>query len=312
MTWNDPSAIDGLTLSALEWRRLQSGILSHDTDPISARPGVLAGLVCSVATLTVTVGPGSAVVTPSVGSNGSYIAVNDAAVTLDATAQDATYARIDRVVLHAYDTAVDGSGLAKLVAEIITGTPAAAPAAPALPAGRLEIAQLQVPKAGAGAITAVDKRTWTGTMGTPIVCNSTADFPSGAHLRPGVIAVIGSGATYVKYEYNGTAWLPTLDDTGWITPALASGWTLNSVAPQYRRKNGIVYFQGRAASTGLSSVAFTLPAGFRPGVALVFLAENAGAAMRSTVTTAGAFGQVVAAVASSLSFNSCAPFPADL
>ena len=209
MTWNDPSAIDGLTLSALEWRRLQSGILSHDTDAVSARPGVLAGLATTVVTLTVTVAAGSAVVTPSVGSNGSYIGINDAAVTLAATAQDATYARIDRVVLRAYDNAVDGSGLAKLVAEIIAGVPAAAPAAPALPAGRLEIAQLQVPKAGAGALTVVDKRTWSGPMGAPIILapgSTSADLPVGAHLRPGIIAVIGSGAGYAEYKYDGTAW----------------------------------------------------------------------------------------------------------
>jgi len=100
------------------------------------------------------------------------------------------------------------------------------------------------------------------------------------------------------------------DDTGWITATLASGWT-SVVTPQYRRLNGIVYFQGRGASTGASAVAFTLPAGFRPGAQIIFLAENAGASVRSQVISGGAVGQVVAAAASSLSFTSCAPYPAD-
>jgi hypothetical protein len=114
------------------------------------------------------------------------------------------------------------------------------------------------------------------------------------------------------YVHTGTAWVlvSALDDTGWITPALSAGW-VSVVTPQYRCKNGIIYFQGRASSTGANAVAFTLPALFRPGVQVVFLAENAGASVRCQVMNSGTVGQVVAAAASSLSFNSCSPFPAD-
>lgn len=104
--------------------------------------------------------------------------------------------------------------------------------------------------------------------------------------------------------------LSILGDTGWITPTLGTGWSVAAVTPQYRRLNGAVYFQGRAASTGATSVAFAVPAGFCPSVNLVFLAENSGASMRCQMSSAGVMSQIVAAAASSLSFNSCAPYPA--
>lgn len=44
MAWNDPWAIDGLSISALEARRLQAALLAHDADAVSARAGVLHGL----------------------------------------------------------------------------------------------------------------------------------------------------------------------------------------------------------------------------------------------------------------------------
>lgn len=262
MAWNDPSAIDGLSLSALEWRRLQAATLVHDTDAVSARPGVLAGLGVTITTLTVTVAAGSAVVTPAVGSNASYIGVNDANTTLTATAQDATYARIDRVVLRAYDNAVDGSGQNKLVAELITGTPAAAPVAPALPAGRLEIAQLQVPKSGSGSITVVDKRTWTAPLGGPIQVPTVGDLPAAgsAGLRPGIVAVIGSGASYAEYRWTGAAWVQTYVPWTAYMPAVA-GLPCTVAEARFHRSGSLVTVQVRLAATGSASgsIAVGLP-----------------------------------------------------
>jgi len=206
MTFDDPMAITGLSLSALEYRRAQAALLTHHDNGLSAMPGALHGLGCSVSGLTLTVAAGSAVLTPSTGANGSYLAVLASAETATITAQDATYARIDRVALRIYDTEVDGSGYSKAAVEIIAGTPAASPVAPTLPTGRLEIAQLQVPKSGAGSITVVDKRLWTATLGAPIMAASYATLPSGtmSFLRVGQRAITLDGP--VTWRWTGTEW----------------------------------------------------------------------------------------------------------
>jgi len=66
-----------------------------------------------------------------------------------------------------------------------------------------------------------------------------------------------------------------IEDTGWITAVLASGWTATNPV-QYRRLNGVTYLKGRA--TGGSGTAFTLPAGFLPLVGFTVAAPVNGAA----------------------------------
>lgn len=205
MAVDDPWAIDGLQLSALEWRRAMSGLLMHDTDPVSARAGVLSGCAVTVASLTATVGAGQVAVTPQSGSNGTYI-FGLTATDLAIAAQDATYARIDRVIARIYDNSVDGSGQSKSAVEIITGVPSATPAAPALPAGALELAQLQVPKSGGGAIVVVDRRLQTATTG-PVYAPDLATLQTVAPARPGTKGAVGTGATLVEYVWTGTAWV---------------------------------------------------------------------------------------------------------
>ena len=220
MAFDDPTAIDGLSLSSLEWRRGMSGLFAHTADSLSAMPGVLHGFSCTVASLTLTVAAGSAVITPSAGSNGSYIAVANAAETVTITAQDATYARIDRVVLRIYDTQVDGSGYSKAAVEIIAGAPAASPVAPTLPTGRLEIAQLQVPKSGAGGITVVDRRPYAAAVGGPILVPSSSSLPTGSFLRFGQRALTVDKDR--EYRWNGAAWVDVTPAVGQRTGGTAA------------------------------------------------------------------------------------------
>jgi len=205
MAFDDPLAITGLNISALEGRRAQAALLAHADSPVSALPGVLYGFGCTIASLTLTVAAGSAVLSPSAGANGSYLAVNNADMTWPVTAQDATYARIDRVALRIYDNEVDAGGQNKAAVEVIAGTPAASPVAPTLPSGRLEIAQLQVPKSGAGSITVVDKRMYAAAVGGVIVAQSYATLPSGSWLRYGQKAFTID--YLVTWRWNGTAWI---------------------------------------------------------------------------------------------------------
>jgi hypothetical protein len=72
----------------------------------------------------------------------------------------------------------------------------------------------------------------------------------------------GAPGTWVAVAGPGT-------DTGWISaaPLLINGWAAGNPAPRYRKINGVVYMQGQLNSTSATSpVAFTLPAGFRPGI----------------------------------------------
>ena len=107
----------------------------------------------------------------------------------------------------------------------------------------------------------------------------------------------------------------TPDDTGWITPSLASGWfVFNAETIRYRRLNGIVYMRGRGSiATATSAVAFTLPTGFRPGALIVtLLPDSGGTTTRSILPTSGAVSQSAAAIVSGWSFGAFPPFPADL
>jgi len=105
----------------------------------------------------------------------------------------------------------------------------------------------------------------------------------------------------------------TPDDTGWIAPSLASGWSVfNSETIGYRRLNGVTYLRGRGSSTGTGSTAFTLPAGFRPGQIMIVAAPDAGGVItRSNTLTSGAVTQATLAAVTGWSFAAFPPFPAD-
>ena len=70
-------------------------------------------------------------------------------------------------------------------------------------------------------------------------------------------------ARTVWFDNTSTSMTEQTPDTGWITPALASGWSHpDARTAQYRKVAGRVYMRGWAA--GGSGVIFTLPDGFRP------------------------------------------------
>jgi len=117
------------------------------------------------------------------------------------------------------------------------------------------------------------------------------------------------------YVHNGTGWVlvSALDNTGWITATLGSGWTgAAGELPAYRRLNGITYLNGRATSTGATATAFTLPPTFRPNIqAVVSITDTSGVLTRSVVTPAGAVTQITTAAVTLWSIGSIRPFPAD-
>jgi len=69
------------------------------------------------------------------------------------------------------------------------------------------------------------------------------------------------------YKYTSGGWITTYENGAWVTPTLAAGWDNEGSNPiQYKRRNGLVSFRGRASSSGANMTAFTLQAGFRPDI----------------------------------------------
>lgn len=75
---------------------------------------------------------------------GTYFAENDAAFNVAITAADATNPRKDLVVVRIQDAVYSGS-TNDITIEVVTGTPAASPAEPAVPANSFELAMIDVP-----------------------------------------------------------------------------------------------------------------------------------------------------------------------
>jgi hypothetical protein len=125
--------------------------------------------------MAVLVGSGLAVVPGSEGAKqGGYGVGNDGNVTLAIAAAHATLARIDIVVFRVRDTAYSG-GVNSAVLEVVTGTPSGSPAAPALPANSLLLANVAVGAAVSSITNAniTDMRIWLTGAGGVIKASST-------------------------------------------------------------------------------------------------------------------------------------------
>lgn len=106
----------------------------------------------SPAGMSVRVASGWAAIVGTTQANmGTYVGYNDATVVLGLTTADPTNPRIDRVCMTVNDAYYTGS-LNNVVLQVVAGTPAGSPAAPATPANSISLATIAV-AAGATAIT---------------------------------------------------------------------------------------------------------------------------------------------------------------
>lgn len=133
-----PAENDRLTTQAL-WAT--TGIIS---------PSSLAVTANSPVGMTVKVASGWAAVVGTIQPNmGTYVAYNDASVTLTITTANPTNPRIDLVCLTVNDSYYTGS-TDNVVLQVIAGTPASSPVAPSLPANSISLATVAV---AAGALS---------------------------------------------------------------------------------------------------------------------------------------------------------------
>lgn len=104
----------------------------------------------------------------------------------------------------------------------------------------------------------------------------------------GMECAIGSGASQVKYIYDGTAWRVFYEDTGWLTLTPAAGFTGPAAM---RRKSGVVYLRGTiqgSFTANATTVIATLPPAFSPGGTVgVGVGTSAGAAGWGAVASSG-------------------------
>ncbi|MGW4727672.1 hypothetical protein ACWEQC_00460 [Streptomyces shenzhenensis] len=224
---------------------------------IQTRDGVIAGGKPFAATgagaMSLQIGIGRALVQGTT-MQGAYPVTVDAPETVTFGDGDAQFTRIDAVVLHVYDQLFDEYGQNLAQVEIVTGTPAATPAASSLPPACLRLWDVTIPagaSAGVGGIdwssALADRRRYTAAYGGIIPRGLTSDVGG----YDGQYADIG-GTLYRWSEPLGT-WqvyrapdLPTETATSGLT--VASGWS-NPVF-RARRRNGVITVRVQATRTG--------------------------------------------------------------
>lgn len=249
--------------------------------PLTSRGGVIAGgdpfALTGTGAMTAQVGLGRALVQGTAAQGAYPVAVTaPEAVTFDDG--DANFNRIDTVCLRTYDALYDASGQTLAAVEVIRGTAAATPAAPAMPAGHLRLWDVTVragTSAGVGGIdwpsAVADRRAYTSSYGgiTPPGYNSTW---SGAYVGQWR----DNAGTLERWD--GAAWrvyrAPSLAAETTSSGASAStGFSL--VAFQGARIAGVATLQYEVTRTGATLTATstghlvdvqvgTLPAGWRP------------------------------------------------
>lgn len=184
-----------------------------------AKSGVLAGwggdlaVTAQGGNMNVVVAIGKAFVAGSIGATqASYFYMNDAAKPITLTAANGSNPRRDLIVVQIEDAAASG-GNNTGTARLVTGTPAASPVAPAVPANSIVLAEILLPAGAAGAaVTAAmitDRRPYVGSYGRSY-SNQIGDVPQmaigtagqtanlfEARPAPGVSAVMAVSAAGV-------------------------------------------------------------------------------------------------------------------
>jgi hypothetical protein len=145
------------------------------TQALYATTGVIASASLAVTQnspigMSVRVASGwCAIIGTSQPNMGSYVVYNDAIQVLTITASDPTNPRIDRVVVTIQDSYYSGTA-DDVIFQVITGTPAGSPTAPATPANSISLATILV----GATVTQINNADITDTR-----VDVTTNFPAG-------------------------------------------------------------------------------------------------------------------------------------
>jgi hypothetical protein len=168
------------------------------------RTGDLAVSQSGTPAMSVSIALGWAAILGTTQSNmGVYVVYNDAATTATITAADATNPRIDRVCLTVNDSAYTGS-LNNVSVNVVAGTPAGSPTAPATPANSISLATVAV-AAGATTITnanITDTRVRTDIEEIVFTSSTTSTVPVRIQLNAGqtgnALQIVNSAGTVLN------------------------------------------------------------------------------------------------------------------
>ncbi|WP_406007292.1 hypothetical protein OG440_14800 [Streptomyces sp. NBC_00637] len=258
-------------------------------NPLDVRSGILPGsydgqyrlsgfwMEGGAGTMTATVHEGRAVVQAD-SNQGAYPVTLAEPVTLTFADGDASFGRIDVVVLRVYDDLYDDSGFTKAAVEIVRGTPSATPVVPALPEIALPVYQVAVRagiSAGKGGVNwstdVTDLRTPTVAVGGILpVYGDTGNgaYPgqyrdSGGALQrwdgsawvsyPSALGGIAPSGTVATASYTGQyrdspAGLQRWNGTAWVTYQPVPTWT--NYTPVWRCENGAAPVLGNGTLAG--------------------------------------------------------------
>jgi hypothetical protein len=214
-TASDPLAINASAgapaYSAAEMRRLLALATMYNGRNLGGKPGVRPGgnqLNVTLVSSTITVATGLALVEDSgfTTTRGPYWVAVDTAATLTLTAANATNPRKDIVYLRVYDTDEDSSGFRQAIPEYLAGTAAPSPAEPALPAGSIKLATIDVPQSGGGAAAVTMNFLYTVANGGILPVRTTTERDALSVSEGQAAYVLAGGGGDALYVYDGAAW----------------------------------------------------------------------------------------------------------
>lgn len=179
--------------------------LSRPGGVVPGYGGQLAVTQNSPTGMSVQVATGAGLLPGSVSpTQGSYLAVNDAAIAVTLSASHSTLDRIDVVVMRVRDDDYgDAIGTVGGAIEVVTGTPGSPPTAPGIPANSVRLATIAVTHGSSSVLNGniTDGRYWQVATGGVHPCAST-DRPAGPYLGMKIYEI----NTGFELTWNGSGW----------------------------------------------------------------------------------------------------------
>lgn len=187
---------------------LQAGSYPAESDRLTtqalyATTGIIGSSSLAVtqnspAGMSVKVAAGWAAIIGTIQANmGAYVAYNDAQTTLTVTTADPTNPRIDRVVVTVRDAYYSGA-YNDVIFQVLAGTPAGSPVAPAIPDNSISLATIAV---GAG-VTSITTANITDTRVAVTSNLAISSLPSQS----------GNGGKYLTTDGSTASWATITTD----------------------------------------------------------------------------------------------------